>query len=449
MSQRGVTSEPIETDSATSSTGMSRRAVGGAVAVGLAVVLVAGCALWGRWLDANGYSLHLGNAWPVAGHWQTRLTWWQVVVVVGAGLWVWQGPRLARDLSWRRLLAVVFAVAACWPVALALVDGPAALTAPLLTPYEYLHDVGRVPDLTTFLSGFNAHVLDPPRWTTHVSGHPPGFLGLLTVMDRIGFGGGGPAAALCIIAGAAAAPATLSTTRVLGGEELARRAAPFTAMAPAALWIATSADAFFAGVAAVGVCLLAHAANTTSRRGDLAAVGGGLLLGASLFLSYGLALIGLLALGVVLVQRRVRPLLIGGAAVVALLAAAWLAGFNWFEGLDLATQRVRMGQGWIDRPAWYFWFANPAGLALAVGPAVVAALAWIRRDRFTIIPACVLTAVAVALVSGLSVGEAERIYLPFAVWLLPLAGLLPGIRWWLGAQAATAIAIATFLMLWW
>ena len=451
MSQQGVTSGPVEPDLADAPTGVNRRVVGSVVAVGLAVVLVVGCAVWGRWLDANGYSLHLGNAWPVAGHWQTRLTWWTAVIVAGAGLWVWQGPRLARRLSWRGLLAVVFLVAVGWPIVLALVDGPAALTEPLLTPYEYLNDVPRVTDLTTFLSGFNAHVMGPPRWTTHVSGHPPGFLGLLTVMDRVGLGGGGPAAALCIAGGAAAAPAALSTTRLLGGEELARRAAPFTAMAPVALWIATSADAFFAGVAAVGIYLLAHAAATRSRRGDLAALGGGALLGACLFLSYGLTLIGLLAVGVVLVQRRVRPLLIGGAVVVALLVAAAVAGFNWFEGLDLATQRVRMGQGWVDRPGWYFWFANPAGLALAVGPAVVAALAWIRRDRFAIIPACVLTAVLVALVSGLSVGEAERIYLPFAVWLLPLAGLLPvrHTRWWLSAQAATAIALATFLMLWW
>ena len=66
--------------------------------------------------------------------------------------------------------------------------------------------------------------------------------------------------------------------------------------------------------------------------------------------------------------------------VVALFFAAYAAGFNWFEGLDLATQKVRVGQGWIDRPAWYFWFANLAALALAIGPATCAALAWLRRD---------------------------------------------------------------------
>lgn len=431
------------------------RCLGSAVAVAAAVLLVVGCALWGRHLDANGYSLHLGNAWPLAGRWadpwQSRVTIWTAATVGLAAAWIWWGPRLARALPWRWLLSVVYAVGVAWAVALALVDGPAALTEPLLTPYEYLNDVPRVTDLSVFLAEFNNHVMEPPRWTTHVSGHPPGFLGLLTVMDRIGLGGGGPAAVLCIGVGAAAGVATLSATRVLADEIIARRAAPFVAMAPAALWIATSADAFFAGIAAIGVCLLVHAAAARGMKSDAAAAGGGLALGLSLFMSYGLALIGILAVAVVLVQRRFRPLLVGGAVVVGLFVVALLAGFNWFEGLDLAAQKVRDGQGWIDRPAWYFWFANLAGLSLAVGPAVCAALAWLRRDRFSIIAASIGAVVIVALASGLSVGEAERIYLPFAVWLLPVAGLLPpgGARWWLTAQAATAVAVNTFLILWW
>ncbi|HIW62983.1 MAG TPA: hypothetical protein H9881_11045 [Candidatus Stackebrandtia excrementipullorum] len=428
----------------------TRRRISVAIVV-VAVALVVGCAVWGSHLDASGYRLHLGDAWPVAGHWEVRVNAWTAVLLVAAVLWIRWGPLLARLLPWRMLLIVVYCVGVVWPVLLALLDGPNALTEPLTTPYEYLNDVPRVTDLSVFLAEFNNHVMDPPRWTTHVSGHPPGFLGLLTIMDRIGWGGGGPAAVLCIGMGAAAGVATLSATRILASATVARRAAPFVVFAPAALWIATSADAFFAGFAAIGVCLLVHAAARRGMESDAIAAAGGLVLGLSLFLSYGLALIGILAVAVVLVQRRIRPLIVGGIVVVALFLAAYAAGFNWFEGLDLATQKVRVGQGWIDRPAWYFWFANPAALALAIGPATCAALAWLRRDRFCVVPASIGVVVLIALVSGLSVGEAERIYLPFAVWLLPVAGLLPrrGIRWWLTAQAAVAIGVATFLSLWW
>ncbi|GAA4918143.1 hypothetical protein GCM10023223_42840 [Stackebrandtia albiflava] len=416
-----------------------------------AVLLVAGCAVWGGWLDARGHHLHLGNAWPLSGHWEPRITRWAVAPVLVAAVWIAWGPRVAARAPWRRLTALVYLVAVAWPVALASWDGPGALTAPLTTPYEYLHDVPRVTDLSTFLATYNDHVMDPPRWTTHVSGHPPGMLGLLTVLDRIGLGGPEWAAAMCIGAGAFAAPAVLSTVRVLSGEETARRAAPFLPAAPAALWIATSADAFFAGVAAAGVCALAHAAARTGARGDAWAVAGGLLLGGCLFLSYGLTLIGVLAVAVVVAQRRFRPLVVGGAVVVVLLLAAALAGFDWFTGLDLATQRVRAGRGWIERPEWYFWFANIAALAVAVGPATVAGLAWLRRDRFAVLPGAVAVILAVALASGLSVGETERIYLPFAVWLLPLAGLIPvrAARFGLAAQAVTAIAVTGFLVLWW
>ena len=96
---------------------------------------------------------------------------------------------------------------------------------------------------------------------------------------------------------------TLSATRVLASATVARRAAPFVVFAPAALWIATSADAFFAGFAAIGVCLLVHAASRRGMDSDAIAAAGGLVLGLSLFLSYGLALIGILAVAVVLVQR--------------------------------------------------------------------------------------------------------------------------------------------------
>jgi hypothetical protein len=168
----------------------------------------------------------------------------------------------------------------------------------------------------------NANVAGPGRCGSLTSA-PLATL-VFAALDRIGLHGAGWAAALCILGGAAAAPAVLSTVRVLAGPERAEAARPFVTFAPAALWIATSADALFAGVAAAGICALAHAC---VRRSDLLALIGGVILGACLYLSYGLVLIAPVALAAVLVQRRIRPLLVGAVGVAAVVVAFTLAGF--------------------------------------------------------------------------------------------------------------------------
>ena len=70
----------------------------------------------------------------------------------------------------------------------------------------------------------------------------------------------GWAAALCIAGGALAVPAVLVTVRAVADEAAARTVAPFAVLFPGAVWVATSADAYFAGVTAWGVALLALAA---------------------------------------------------------------------------------------------------------------------------------------------------------------------------------------------
>ncbi|OOK65282.1 integral membrane domain protein [Mycobacterium kansasii] len=64
--------------------------------------------------------------------------------------------------------------------------------------------------------------------------------------------------------GSSAAAAIVVTLRTLCDETTARAAAPFVAVAPTAIWIAVSADAYYAGVAAWGITLLALA--TRNRR---------------------------------------------------------------------------------------------------------------------------------------------------------------------------------------
>lgn len=177
-----------------------------------------------------------------------------VAVAVAAAVVLW-GPGLAQTLAWRRLTVGVWLVSALWSMALALVDGwQRGFAGRLTSTDEYLHEVPRVTDIPATLRGFAGRILDlqPDSWTTHVSGHPPGALLTFVWLDRIGLDGGAWASALCVAVGSSAGAAVIVAIRALGDEAMARRAAPFLVLAPAAIWVAVSADALFAGVVAWG-----------------------------------------------------------------------------------------------------------------------------------------------------------------------------------------------------
>ena len=65
---------------------------------------------------------------------------------------------------------------------------------------------------------------------------------------------------------------------------------------------------------------------------------------------------------------------------------------------------------------------NLAALAIATGPAVAVGLARLRNARVWWLVGGAVAAVMLADLSGMSKGEVERIWLQFAVWLLPAAG---------------------------
>ncbi len=430
----------------------------GRTARGLTVALVAAGVLvvWltGRQITRDGGNLNLRDGYVVVGPFDVVLTprvLLPVAVAVAVVLW---GPALARRLRWPALLAASAAGAAAWAVALALSSSWRALAAPMATEHEYVADVGRVGDLGTFLSTFldSVPVESPDPWVTHVSGHPPGALLAFVLLDRIGLGGPGWAAALCIAGGALAVPAVLVAVRVVADEAAARTVAPFAVLLPAAVWIATSADALFAGVTAWGVTLLAlAAARAPARAGHAQALAGGVLLGLSLYLSFGLAAAGLLALTVVLLQRArlgwagvVRVLAVAAGGVLLVAALFTVGGYWWFEGIEVVSQRVRDGAAYEDRAAHAPWFlaANLAAGAVAAGPAVVAGLAGVR-GRLRRLPLAALGGVLVSDLSGLVLGETERIWLPFVVWLLPATASLPARshRFWLTLSALLAVAV--------
>jgi methylthioxylose transferase len=427
-----------------------------AVAVAVAVLLVVAAALVGRALLAAGTNLLLGFP-PLLAVWLPHVGPGTPVALAVAALVVLRGPELAARLPWRRLLLGAYAAAAAWTLTLAMVDGwQRGVVERLTSDQEYLHDVPRVTDIPAMLATFADHILTdrPGFWATHVGAHPPGALLLFTVLDRIGLGGGGPSGVVVMLVAASACVAVAVTVRALGAEDIARAALPFGVLLPGAVWMGVSADGLFAAVLAWGVAGVAVGAAGAEAGADLAALAGGVLLGSSLYLSYGLVLGGLLPLAVLAVTRRWRAAGWAAAGVGVVVLGFTAAGFWWFTGFSRVTV-IYAASIATFRPYAYFVWANLAALLFAVGPAVVAGM---RRaaaaPRAWPLAAAALTAAALAAVlladlSGMSKAEVERIWLPFAVWLVLPCALLPRPRPWLAAQAALALAVNHLLLTTW
>lgn len=367
-----------------------------------------------------------------------------LAAIVGAVIAA-RGPRFAATLSWRWLLLAATASAAVWSVSVALVRGTHRLTSGVVSPNEYLHAVESIDSAGPFLRGFVDHIAGYP---VHVQGHPPGFVLLLHALDGVGLGGAHVVAAVCIVGGAAAVPAVLLAARAVAGEQPARRAAPFLVIAPASIWVATSADAFFAGVSAWAAALVVLGIMRPSPTGDRYALAGGALFGASAFLSYGLVLLGVGPFIVAVARRQVRPILIATMGAVPVFVAFAAAGFWWPTGLLATRERYFAGIA-SERPYLVFLVVNLAALAVALGPAIAPALATLRDRGVWLLVGGGLTMVVLADLSGMSKAEVERIWLPFVPWIL-VAGASLGRRAavasrWLGVQVAFAIGIETFV----
>ncbi|WP_327187498.1 hypothetical protein [Streptomyces sp. NBC_01334] len=444
-------------------------------AVGAAALLVTAAVLIGHHIQHTHHTLRV-NWPPLLGSWGPHLGPGTPVAVVVAVVTVGYGPALAARLPWRALLAAAWGTATAWILSLALIDGwQRGVAGRLTSRHEYLQVVGRFHDVPAALRDFTHHILleSPDNWPAHVAGHPPAATLTFVLLDRIGLRGGGWAGTWCVAVGATACVAVLVAVRALADEGLARRAAPFLVLAPAAVWMGTSADAYFAAVAAWSVALLALA--VTGRRVRSRALGSGLLFGLTCYLSYGLTLFALIGAAVLLLGRgrvRERPellvLLLAGAAVVP--TAFTLAGFDWWEAYRLLVTRYRQGAGGI-RPYGYWVWANLACTVLITGLATAAGLrrtgATLRHHRgesparpdgphrsgadarLALLVAAALLALLVADLSGMSKAETERIWLPFALWLLPCCAFLTRPRAWLAAQAALALLVNHLLLTGW
>ncbi|MEU6574126.1 hypothetical protein [Streptomyces sp. NPDC046805] len=462
-----------------------RRDVYAAVA---AALLVTAAILIGRHIQYTHHTLVV--------HWPPLLATWEphvgpgtpVAVLVAAAV-VAYGPAVAARLPWRPLLAASWAAAMTWIWTLALIDGwGRGIAGRLTTRYEYLRGIDRFHDIPATLRDFTHHIVlgSPAPWPTHIAGHPPAATLTFVLLDRIGLRGGGWAGAWCITAGATACVAVLVAVRALADETLARQAAPFLVLAPAAVWMGTSADAYFAAVAAWAVALLALAVTGGSVRSVFYAAPSGLLFGLACYLSYGLTLFALIAVAVLLLGRgrlRQRPvplfalllvLLLVGLAVVP--TAFTLAGFDWWEAYRQLVTRYYQGAGGV-RPYGYWVWANLACTVLITGLATAAGLrrtgavllrlrpraatphstatpspitrSTVAESRLALLVSAALLALLAADLSGMSKAETERIWLPFAVWLLASCAFLPRPRAWLAAQAVLALLLNHLLLTSW
>ncbi|MGY4101632.1 hypothetical protein ACW2Q0_19060 [Nocardia sp. R16R-3T] len=397
--------------------------------------------------------LYAGAA-PIFGNWLPHVGWGSVPAIAIAITVIGFGPTMAELLPWRRLLVVCWVAALAWAFALAMIDGwQRGFAGRLTDSHEYLHEVPGVRDIAAMLHGFSGRIVDfqPDSWTTHVAGHPPGALLFFVLLDRIGLRGGSWAGLACLLIGSSAVVAVAVALRALGAEDRARKALPFLTIAPAAVWIAVSADAVFAGVTAWAVALL-----TIAIRRPWVAVGAGVLFGLGIFLSYGLVIMAVPAVAVLLASRSARPLLPVVFGALMVVVAFTLAGFWWLDGYHLVVERYYQGIA-SERPYAYWVWANLAATVCAVGLATAAglpgALAHLRRpfDATALLVAAAMCAILVADFSGLSKAETERIWLPFDVWLLAATAFLPrsSIRVWLSLQSLGTLVLAHTILTNW
>jgi hypothetical protein len=415
---------------------------------------------------AFGWIVNADNFPPLHAHLMPRVGPGTIPAILIAVAAVLFAQRFARALRWRWLLLGAFAVGLAWMLSLAFVDGVAGVSGVLVKPHEYLNSARAVTNVFTMLHEFISRIpiTAHHNWPVQVAGHPPGALLFFVVLVHVGLGSGFAAGMVVTVLAATIPIAVLLTLRRLGAEVGARAAAPFLVLAPAAIWESVSGDAVFATVAAWGLCTLAYAATASGwRRITLWSVPAGLLLGSTIFLSYGLVLLAVLALAILFLGRSWRPIPIVLGITVAIALAFAATGFEWWRAYPVLTRRYFAGIA-SRRPYSYWLLGDLGALAFSAGPvvgsAVGASLSRVRSWRtslpVSLRPIVLLTLAGLAIilladVSGMSKAEVERIWLPFIPWLLVGTAFLP-VRWvriLLALQLVVALVVQHLLFIVW
>ncbi len=440
------------------SAGLRPAVIGFAVAVVLVILAILLPRLFDWQVNAETFA-------PLHADWMPRVGPGTVPAVAIAVAALIFAPRLARTLRWRWLLLGSFVVGLAWMLSLAFVDGVAGVSGILVKPHEELNTAHQVTSISAMLHEFISRIPlhSPHNWQVQVAGHPPGALLFFVLLVHVGLGSGFAAGMAVTVLAATIPVAVLVTLRRLGAGAGARVAAPFLVLAPAAIWESVSGDAVFATVSTWGLCALAFAATARGwRRVAPWSVVAGLLLGYTVFLSYGLVLIAIAALAILLLARSWRPIPIVLAVIAAITFGFAAAGFEWWKAYPVLSQRYFDGIASV-RPYSYWVWADFACLAISAGPVVGSAVgvslvrmrSW-RAEPPEFRPIVLLTLagllmVVLADVSGMSKAEVERIWLPFIPWLLVGTALLPP-RWArvaLAGQLAVALLVEHLLHINW
>lgn len=418
--------------------------IGALFLVGLAMVVPA----------VTGWEVYVGFP-PLNASWQPRVGIGTVPASALAALGVAHAGRLSHRLPWGRLLLLCWVVGVGWLLSLALVDGVDGIRSNFEYNSEFLLTARGVRDIPEMLRGYASHIeYGSGNLSIQPATHPPGALLFFVLLVRLGLGSSLAVGLVVTLLASTVPLATMTSLRLLGEERSARLAAPFLVLAPAAIWETLSGDAVFMSFAAWGLAALAAGA---VRRRLLWSLLGGLLLGTCVMMSYGLPLLGFLALAILVATGTYQPLgwAVGAAATV--VAAFSVAGFSLLRAYPLLHHRYWAGVASVRPNAYWLW-GDLAALLLSAGPALgpgVACWVWSTRrgaravsgghrdNRVArILGAAGLLSVGAADLSLMSKGEVERIWLPFVPWLLVLCALLPP-RW---RRPALALQVVTALL---
>jgi len=430
---------------------------------------------WGRNLQRDAPEVFLGAA-PLVGRnfrdgWDWRFGWGlvgagaiAVVMIVLAARGWFESARLRVVVLMTGLAAGAFATL------LALTDGRDGLFYGVEDDSEYLANLPITPPAGDFVRNF---VVDIDNYSVHVRGHPPGYVVLLKFLDAIWLGGSWPVVAISLISTVLLPIGVLIALWAVAGPLWVRRAAPFLIVAPYAIWMMTSADAFFTALGAWGVAFIALGVRRDGRGATWIGALGGLLLSTLLFMTYGGAIYVVVPAVIVVAGWVLRgrhgfgsgatATVVGAVIAASFVTLLWLAaGFWWFSGAE--ATRGEYWDGTAQFRIWnYFIFANLVIALFAVGPATFVALTRLRVGRVWILVGGALLAVMIANLSQLSKGETERIWLLFYPWLVvagsclvrefrlrrltvPANTVLAG---WLVVQATSAVVLQAALVSKW
>jgi hypothetical protein len=355
-----------------------------------------------------------------------------------------------HTVQWRIVLLASYFGLLSWACALALVDGSAGFTRALLSPESYPHDVTAVGDHP--LAYLRTFIATAGERSVASRGHPPGPVLLLWAAQKAGLTNNLVLGLVVTALGCLLVPLVLSAVREVCGERAARSYAPVLMLATWAVWLAVSIDAL---VAVIGAAMIAAGVRATTRHNWRAggwALLAGLLLGTGALFTYAAAWLGLSVVFLNFARRRAALNWASGLGALLPVIGAWLAGFNWFDGLLSAhsdfTTRIDPA-----RPMLPWLGISLAALLLATGPALVSSIRKIRNTPGWPFMAGAGAAVVFSLAAGLARGGVEHAWLAFFPWLTiavvapeERGGPIPDTPLWLvGAAALTAIVVEAVL----